>query len=139
MDPICIYSGEVGLQDLHDLRQQTEQAFKQKGLNDDICANMVMVVDEWITNIVNYAFQGDKGQLELQVVVIDGQARICVRDQGPEFNITSVKAIVVKDINSPDVKPGGLGIELIRRLVDHLDYSRSEDGWNQSCFRKNLA
>lgn len=139
MDPICIYSGEVGIHDLHDLRQNTETALKQRGLDDDTCANLVMVVDEWITNIVNYAYQGNKGELELKVDVSDDQAHICIRDQGPEFNISSVKAITIKDINAPDAKPGGLGIELIRRLVDNLDYSRSEDGWNQSCFRKNIA
>ena len=138
MDSICIYSGKVDINDIHDLRQHTEHALKQRGLDDDTCANLVIVVEEWISNIVNYAYQGKKGELELEVDVNDSQARICIRDQGPEFNITLVKATQIKDVNSPDAKPGGLGIELIRRLVDDLDYSRSEDGWNQSCFRRNI-
>ena len=133
-----IYRGTVGITDLHDLRQQTGHALKEHGLDDDTCANLVLVVDEWITNIINYAYQGKSGELELQVDVSNNQARICVRDQGPEFNITSVKATKIKDVNAPDSKPGGLGIELIRRLVDDLDYSRSEDGWNQSCFSRNI-
>ena len=133
-----IFSGKVGINDLHDLRQQTEHALKERGLDDDTCANLVLAVDEWITNIINYAYQGEKGELKLQIDVSNDQARICIRDQGPEFNITSVKTAKIKDVNAADSNPGGFGIELIRRLVDNLDYSRSEDGWNKNCFRRNI-
>ncbi|WP_455222921.1 ATP-binding protein [Kaarinaea lacus] len=138
MGTVCVYKGAVNLDDLHDLRQDTENALKERGIDDDTCSNLVLMVDEWITNVVNYAYQNERGELELRVEVNSAQVSICIRDRGPEFDITSYKAVEVKNIYAPDSKPGGLGIELIRRLADKLEYSRSEDGWNESCFKKNI-
>ena len=138
MGSICVVKGLVDLDDLHDLRKNTENALKERGIDEESCANLVLMVDEWVTNIVEHAYKNGKGELELYVDVSNSLASICIRDRGPEFDITSYKAVNVKDLCAPDSKPGGLGIELIRRLADKLEYSRSEDGWNESCFRKNI-
>jgi len=138
MGSICVFKGLVDLKDLHDLRKNIENALKERGVDDGSCANLVLMVDEWITNIVDYAYQDEKGELELHVDVSNGRASVCIRDRGPEFDITTYKAVTVKNIYAPDSKPGGLGIELIRRLADKMEYSRSEDGWNESCFSKNI-
>jgi anti-sigma regulatory factor (Ser/Thr protein kinase) len=138
MGSICIYKGVVGLGDLHDLRNDTEQAMKEIGVNEDSRSNLVLMVDEWVTNVISYAYPDEEGELELRVHVGNGQVGVCIRDRGPEFDITAYKAVKIKDIHAPDSKPGGLGIELIRRLADKIKYSRSEDGWNESCFSKKI-
>ena len=136
MEAVYTYKGAVDLDDLHDLRQQTEDALKERGLAQEACESLVLVVDEWITNIINHAYQGKKGELELKVDVRHDQARICISDHGPVFDITSYKDVTIKNINTEESKPGGLGIELIRRMVDSLEYTRSEDGWNANCFTR---
>ena len=138
MRSICVFKGLVDLDGLHDSRKNIENALKERGVDEESCANLVLMVDEWVTNIVEHAYNNEKGELEFYVDVSNGQASVCIRDRGPEFDITSYKAVNVKDIRAPDSKPGGLGIELIRRLADKLEYSRSEDDWNESCFRKNI-
>ena len=134
----CIYKGVVGLDDLHDLRTDTESALKESGVDADSRSNLVIMVDEWITNVISYAYENKKGELELQVDVGGGKVNICIRDRGPRFDFTTYKAKKLENIYEPDSKPGGFGIELIQRLADKLEYSRSEDGWNESCFSKNI-
>jgi len=124
----------VGLDDLHDLRKDTESALKKNGVNADSCSNLVLIVDEWITNVISYAYQSEKGEMELNVNLSEGRVTVCIRDRGPEFDFTSHKAKEIENIYEADSKPGGFGIELIRRLADRLEYSRSGDGWNESCF-----
>ena len=138
MGSICVYKGLVGLDDLHDLRMDTENALKENGIDADSCANLVLIVDEWITNVISYAYQNKKGELELTVDFRDSKVTICIRDRGPKFDFTSYKAKQLDNIYETDSKPGGYGIELIRRLADKLEYTRSEDGWNENCFNKYL-
>lgn len=139
MEPGFHYTGQVSLDDLHDLRQRTEHALQEQGVNNHICSDLVIVVDEWITNIVNHGYAGNNGDVDLRVDVNNKQVRICIQDKGPEFNITTSAPVNNIDIHAPGSTPGGLGIELIRRLVDNLEHSRSEDGWNKSCFIKNIS
>ena len=138
MGSICIYKGVVGLNDLHDLREYTENALEEIGVDADSRANLVLIVDEWVTNVISYAYPDGDGELELRVYVSNGRVCVCIRDRGPEFDITAYGAVTVKNINAPESKPGGLGIELIRRLADKIEYSRTEDGWNESCFSKKI-
>jgi len=138
MGLICIYKGVVGLDDLHDLRKDTEIALRENGVDADSCSNLVLMVDEWITNVISYAYQYKKGELELKVDFRDRKVTICIRDRGPQFDFTSYKVKELQNIYESDSKPGGFGIELIRRLADSLEYTRSEDGWNESCFSTNI-
>ena len=139
MESNCVFSGKAGLSDLHNLRQLSEQALKKQGIDEETCANLVVAIDEWTTNIVNYGYQGKKGEIELLIYIANNQVNVCIRDQGPAFDITSTDPVKPTGINSPDRKPGGLGIELIRRLTDSMEYTRSNDDWNETCFRKNLS
>lgn len=135
MRSISIFKGVVGIDDLHDLRKNTEIVLKKNGVDADSCSNLVLMMDEWITNIISYAYQHEKGELEIKVGFGDSNVTLCIRDRGPLFDFTSYNTTNgLEVINRPESKPGGFGIELIRRLADKLQYSRSEDGWNESCF-----
>ena len=138
MGVICIHKGLVDLDDLHDLRSDTERALKEAGVDAEECSNLVLMVEEWITNVINYAYQNEKGELELYAETNHEKVNICIRDRGPEFDFTTYQGKLLTDIYNPESKPGGFGIELIRRLADGLAYSRTEDGWNESCFSKNI-
>ena len=96
MESNCVFSGKAGLDDLHDLRQLSEHALKKQGVEDDVCAELILAIDEWVTNVISYAYDGNEGELELRIDVNDNQTCICIRDHGPEFDITSAKAAKIK-------------------------------------------
>lgn len=135
MDSVFNYADRVGLDDLDKIRKHTETALRERGLDDDNCANLVLVVDEWVTNVVTHGYNDKGGEIELQIDVTNDQARICISDQGKPFDILSAE----KPDLSPGVIPaGGVGIELIKRLVDELSYKQLPDDGNKTCFTKFL-
>lgn len=132
------FQGLLGVQDLHDIRQRTLQALHSIRATDELCADLVTVVDEWVTNVLNYGYQGSKGEVVLDISADEDRVEICVRDRATPFDLTAGEEAPVDDINHPDTKPGGLGLVLIRRMTDQVRHTRSDDGWNHNCFIRNL-
>ncbi len=100
------------------------------GIVDDIKFKMMLAVEEAVANVINNAF----GQLpapHLITVRLDiGAATIVaeVIDNGIPFDPTAARD---PDLSIPveQRRPGGLGILLMRRMMDRLRYRR-RDGCN---------
>jgi serine/threonine-protein kinase RsbW len=87
-----------------------------------------LALEEAFANICNYAYAGEPGEIEVNCSTEDGGMVIEIIDSGAAFDITAV--------NDPDItadvserKIGGLGIFLIRELMDNVVYRR-EGGKN---------
>ena len=134
MGDVTTYKGAVGLENLHELRQFTEHALKERGLDDEACANLVLVADEWVTNVLTHGYQGNKGRLEINIETRNNLVTLCFADQAPAFDLTTTSNTKPGETAVKNTEPGGLGLVLIRRLVSDINYSRSTDGWNKTCF-----
>ena len=79
---------------------------------------MVLGVDEACTNIIRYAYQLRDDQLiALQMEGLRKCVRMRLRDYGEQVNPHEMKG------RSHDtIKPGGLGLYLIRNAFDGVDY-----------------
>jgi anti-sigma regulatory factor (Ser/Thr protein kinase) len=96
-----------------------------------------LALEEHLTNVINYGFE-DKQIHEILVrLEIQGNALLVeVFDDGHPFNPLQRPEV---DTSIPlDEKPiGGLGVHLMRKFMDELDYRR-EDGKNVFRMRKKL-
>ena len=84
-----------------------------------------LVVEEVVTNIVKYAYpDGADGYLDVEAENCDGQIILRFRDGGTPFNPLTKGA---PDTSLPmDHRPiGGLGIYLVKKNVDSVDYEYS--------------
>ena len=83
------------------------------------CINLV--VEELFTNMVRHNVGGGD-EIVLGVDRVDGQLRLELVDSEVEpFDLEAVDAVpVTAEIN--DRRPGGLGIHLVRSMVDDLQY-----------------
>jgi sigma-B regulation protein RsbU (phosphoserine phosphatase) len=97
------------------------------GLPPEIRNNFSVVLDDLLNNVINYAFE-DGGEQVIDVVLsTDGQRFIVsVTDGGIEFDPFMSQA---PDIHSglAEREVGGLGIHLIRNLMDDHSYRRVGD------------
>ena len=81
---------------------------------------------EWVTNVVSYAYTD---RLEHWIVIRlksgSGEASAEVEDDGREFNPLTRPPV---DVNVPleERSIGGLGIHLIKTLMDSVEYRRVE-------------
>lgn len=79
---------------------------------------------EWLTNILSYAYEDQREHfITVRLLAAPGLAQAEVRDDGREFNPLNLPA---PDVQAPlEERPiGGLGIHLIRQLMDSVEYRR---------------
>jgi sigma-B regulation protein RsbU (phosphoserine phosphatase) len=100
---------------------------------DDLAFKLVLALEEAVANVVNHAFVGVAPPHRIEVVLDtgDGQVVAEVIDNGRAFDPSTAPE---PDLSLPlaERDPGGLGILLIHRMMDRVEYRRS-DGKN--CLR----
>ena len=100
-----------------------------------------LVVEELFTNMVKYGAAVDPGtEVRIDIEKIDGGVEVILTDRGVEpFDVTRAPDART-DIPVEEREPGGLGLHLIRRLVDSWDYEyAAERRESRIRFRKTLA
>lgn len=99
---------------------------------------IVLATDEALSNIVEHAYAFDKsGYIDINVEVDPKQFQIRIINGGRDFDIEKAK---IKDIVE-HIKQGkrrGLGIFLMRRIMDEVKYS-FKNGQNQLILIKYLT
>ena len=90
--------------------------------NDDI-SKIELACDEACTNVIKHAYSEMTGQKSLDVLVkIDyNKFTIVVTDHGKGFDPQTIKLPDMKEYLA-ELKVGGLGIYLMRTLMDEVDY-----------------
>jgi sigma-B regulation protein RsbU (phosphoserine phosphatase) len=104
---------------------ETFNAFAEKcGLDDSIRRKVNLVFDEILNNIISYAFQDDE-EHRISIVVeyrVD-KLTLNISDDGIPFNLLEA-AKPQTDLSLEEREIGGLGIHLVRTVMDEHDYQR---------------
>ncbi|MBI3725716.1 ATP-binding protein [bacterium] len=83
---------------------------------------IILAVDEAVANVVEHAYGTQKGDIE---VVFNGDTErleITIRDNGKRFNPEEIAAPDIHDHIKKGLK-GGLGMFLMRKIMDEVRYS----------------
>lgn len=107
------------------VRSVTEELQLDKSLSNHI----KLAVEEVVVNIMDYAYVVDtKGQVRVEALANDKRLRFIITDSGRPFDPTSVsRADTTLTVEERPI--GGLGILLVRNLMDSINYERI-DGKN---------
>lgn len=86
-----------------------------------------LALDELVTNVVLYGFENAAGrEVLIQISTAGSELTASVADDGKEFNPLTVKTPDLSAaLSERDV--GGLGIHLVRSLMDHVSYQRQDE------------
>jgi serine/threonine-protein kinase RsbW len=107
------------------------QAAREAGFNNSDVYAVELAVDEACSNIIDHAYGGEgNGDIECSVEAIDQGLRIILRDFGRSFDPDSIKP---PNLNAPlkKIKPRGVGLYLIQKMMDEVHYQTSADTGNQ--------
>ena len=123
---------------LQDLCARCGRFGQAMGLPEKLIFQMNLALDELFTNIVSYGFKDGKDhKIEISLAVEAGMLILRIEDDGMPFNPAGAQAPDLK-CSLKEHKIGGLGIHLIRHLMDDIDYQRSNHK-NILTLRKKIA
>jgi serine/threonine-protein kinase RsbW len=108
------------------------------GLEDHLLYQIQLAVDEACANIVEHAYRGlEAGDMELVCSLGEGAFTIRVRDWGRGFDPNSV---AVPDVQAPleERSLGGLGLFLVRQMMDSIQFHFDPERGNELVMVKRL-
>ena len=123
-------SVEAKLENLERVNEFVEYCLKDRDCSAKVKMQLELVVEEIFTNIANYAYGGNVGNVTIEGSLVDGTAKFKLKfmDRGGPYNPLERPD---PDINAgiADRPVGGLGIYLVKKNVDDVTYQH-KDGQN---------
>ena len=125
------------IQQIPQLADFVETIAEESGLSQPLAMSLNLALEEAVTNVIVYAYpEGTDGLVDIEAIIRKDLIRFIISDSGQPFDPTQVEAV---DINLPlEERPiGGLGIHLVRSIMDEVSYERV-DGKNHLYLIKKL-
>ena len=114
-----------------------ESVCEAAGLDMGLCTQMNLAIEEAVVNVMNYAYpKGVKGMVNIDATITDKGLTFVISDNGTPFDPTT-KAEVDTTLSAEERNIGGLGIHLIRQIMDSINYEYIE-GRNVLTLLKSL-
>ena len=119
---VCVAASPAGIQQA----AAALDGFRaEHGLDDSAAWPLHVALDEILSNIVRHSQTGPKaGRIDVMIERRGDAVDMTVTDDGPAFDPLQLP--------EPDVtarfeerQPGGLGVHLVRKLIDRVEYTRA--------------
>lgn len=113
---------------LDEIREFVGGIARENGFSDKDVYNVQLATDEAASNIIEHAYEGiADGQLVISCGFKDEKLTVTLVDRGVSFDPS---AIPMPDLKADlsDRQIGGLGIFLMRKLMDEVHYDPGTEG-----------
>ena len=91
-------------------------------MDDELLADLKLAVTEACGNAVRHAYVGGEGDVCVSYAVSEGTLVVTVEDQGAGVEAIDTPGAPAEPLES------GMGMSIIRAIVDEVDVSRGADG-----------
>lgn len=97
------------------------------GFSEDEAGHITLAVDEACSNIIKYSYMNDPGKkIDISIKPHEKKIEIHITDYGKRCDISQMQS---RDIN--DIRPGGLGVYIINKVMDSVEYDFDSPRKNQ--------
>lgn len=125
------------VQQIGSLASFVDEAAEAARIDMTVAMSLNLAMEEAVVNVMNYAYPPeDHGDVDIHCVCEDHELRFIITDTGTPFDPTKVKAADTT-LSAEDRPIGGLGIHLVRQLMDDMSYSYT-DGKNILTLTKKI-
>ena len=108
------------------------------GIDMSTAMSLNLAMEEAVVNVMDYAYPaGTKGNINIEAKANDQRLKFVITDWGTPFDPTE-KSEVDTTMSAEERPIGGLGIHLVRQIMDSINYERT-DGKNVLTLRKKLV
>jgi sigma-B regulation protein RsbU (phosphoserine phosphatase) len=125
------------IQQVPQLADFVDMVCEEVGMDMAVAIQMNLAMEEAVVNVMSYAYPADTvGDVTIEAVTIADQLQFTITDSGTPFDPTA-KEDVDTTLSAEERPIGGLGIHLVRQLMDSITYERI-DGKNVLTLRKKF-
>ncbi|ACF12696.1 putative anti-sigma regulatory factor, serine/threonine protein kinase [Chloroherpeton thalassium ATCC 35110] len=125
------------LEDLYLVRCFIGNAACRAGFGESETWKIILAVDEACSNVIRHAYNGKTDRnFEITVEFDDNRFVVHIDDAGSGYDLRNHRAPNLQDCIAKR-KAGGLGIRIIKELVDEIDYQQV-DNRNKLTLTKHL-
>ena len=115
-----------------------EEICETIGIDMSTAMSLNLAIEEAVVNVMDYAYPaGTKGNINIEAKANDHRLKFIITDWGTPFDPTE-KSEVDTTLSAEERPIGGLGIHLVRQIMDSINYERT-DGKNVLTLRKKLV
>jgi anti-sigma regulatory factor (Ser/Thr protein kinase) len=121
------------------LRELTGVLARRSGFPDAAASKIVLAVDEALANVMKHGYgQRIDGPISISWQFVKGvspagSVRITIEDEGKQVDPCQIKS---RDLD--DIRPGGLGVHIIKEIMDSVTYERRDSLGMRLTMIKNL-
>lgn len=108
------------------VRSLITAASERFGFNAHDAGQIGLCVDEALCNIINHGYdKRTDGEITMRVWPLENPdgIRVVLEDRGKQVDLESIRPR-----NLEEVRPGGLGVHIIREIMDEATYEHREGG-----------
>lgn len=107
------------------------------GFNEMQCGQISLAVDEALCNVITHGYERrPDGRLWVELWALDSKPvgiKIVIEDLAPQIDPDKIRP---RDLD--DIRPGGLGVHIIREVMDEVTYERRSGGGMRLTMIKRL-
>ncbi|MBO6099145.1 MAG: SpoIIE family protein phosphatase [Prevotella sp.] len=107
-------------------------------IDDYTTTQLNLAMEEAVVNVMEYAYPvGKKGNIHIEAQANEVRLKFTITDSGKAFDPTARKDVDTS-LSAEERSIGGLGIHLVRQIMDSINYERIDDK-NVLTLRKKLS
>lgn len=141
IDPVMKIEKEIritnDLAEVSALAEFVEELCAELSVSDELTMNINLALEEAVANIIMYAYPSqEQHEILLRATISPSQLIFLLTDNGQSFDPTEVEDANIS-LSIEERPLGGLGIFLIRSIMNEVSYQRL-DGENRLTMKKDL-
>ena len=106
-----------------EVRRSARSCLKKCDFDESSIELLVLGLDEACTNIIRHAYAHDEKPVRLEMERLRDRVRFVLRDYGRPCDPKCIRSRALED-----VRPGGVGVYIIRQVFDYVKYEPRRRG-----------
>jgi len=113
---------------LSGVREMVSQVSRRLGFSDLQCSQLALAVDEALANVMKHGYDRQPdGRIWLDLTPLPDNGhgvgvKIVIEDEAKQID-----PLLIKGRDLEDIRPGGLGVHIIREVMDYAVYEKRGD------------
>jgi len=117
------------------IRLETESIATEMGFSEEDIFNLKLAINEAQANVIEHAYFGsEKGDILFEFRVFSDRLEVLIKDFGPGMGSKTIKG----EDHLDELEGSGLGVYLIKTMMDNVKYNRTSKVGTELCLTKYL-